>query len=205
MHTMHIDSFELFNAEMARETDRGRLVLGAAWIDRFIQMRLMNEYSFGSAKARKELFSPHGPFGTFFGKINTAYCAGWLDEDVYYDLKIIQKLRNKFAHDIEVNSLEDDDMRRRVDSFQVPLRMFYDWGKVRVVATESGVIFYTGTRPEKAIADLEMPGTLTFGQAISTIVTVLVANLGIVFRTDEEGEGVVIKLPEWMTLEAAAE
>lgn len=205
MHVMHIDCFKAFNAEMAEESYRGRVVLGLAWIDRLIQIKLMNEYAFGSAKVRKELFSPHGPFGEISGKISAAYCAGWLDEDVYHDLKIIQKLRNKFAHDIEVDPLEDGDMRQRVESFQVPHRKFSDWGKLRVVATESDVIFYTGTRPEKAIADLSIPGSFTFGQAISTIVAVLITNLGIVFRTDEEGEGVVVTLPEWMIQEAAGQ
>lgn len=104
------DCFKEFNEALASESsDRARLIIAAAWIDTFLKIKLQNEFSKGNAASRKILFSENGPLTTFSSKLNIAFCAGWVDSDVYHDVNVIRKLRNKFAHTIDKVSLNDPD------------------------------------------------------------------------------------------------
>lgn len=86
-----LECFEAITKVLAEESDRARILLVAGWIDEFLKVKLMNEYSKGNSRAREQLFSANGPFATFSGKANAAFCAGWIDPDVYHDIQIIQK------------------------------------------------------------------------------------------------------------------
>ena len=198
LYAKYLKCFNAFNEALMEESDRARVVLVTAWIDHFLKVKIMNEFSKGNAKARKDLFSSNGPFATFSGKLNAAFCAGWIDADVYHDVQIIRKLRNEFAHTIEPVSLNDDRVRKLIEDFRVPKRKYYDWGELKAVATKNGVIIYTGERPDDATDELYIPGTFTFRMAISVIVAVLVANLDIPFTTDEEDCIVKLQLPKHM-------
>ena len=66
---------KVFNTTLADESDRASVILAASWIDKFLEAKLRNEISKGNAKARKTLFSLNGPFVTFSGKLNAAFCA----------------------------------------------------------------------------------------------------------------------------------
>lgn len=54
-----------------------------------------------------ELFNPNGPLGPFGTKIRLAYMLRIVDEPTYKDLIIINRIRNRFAHDLSVKSFED--------------------------------------------------------------------------------------------------
>jgi DNA-binding MltR family transcriptional regulator len=48
-----------------------------------------------------------GPMGTYSGRTRAAYCLGLLRKAVRDDLKLVGKIRNKFAHDLTVSFAED--------------------------------------------------------------------------------------------------
>jgi hypothetical protein len=198
LYAMHLDCFKAFNKALAKESDRARLIIIAAWIDHFLKVKLMNEFSKGNAKSRNDLFSTNGPFATFSAKLNAVFCAGWIDADVYHDVQIIRKLRNEYSHTIEAISLNDKRIRKLLEKFLVPRREYTDWGELRAVSVENGVVFYSGERPDEAKEQLFIPGALTFRMAITVIVAVLVANLDIPFATDEKGCITKVKLPKHM-------
>ena len=198
VYAVDVDCFKAFNAALAEDSDRARVIVAAAWIDTFLKVRLLNEFAKGNAKARKTLFSENGPFSTFSAKLNIAFCAGWIDPDVYHDATVIRKLRNIFAHTVKPVSLDDPDTRNLIESLRVPHRQFYDWGKLRAVATADGVAIYTGDMPEDATEDLYIPGSFSFRLSIPLILAVLVSNLGIVFTTEKEGCLRQIGLPKHM-------
>ena len=41
-----------------------------------------------------------GPMGTYSGRIRAAYCLGLLRKPVRDDLRLVGKIRNRFAHDL---------------------------------------------------------------------------------------------------------
>ena len=195
---MNINYFKVFNKAIAEESDRAKVVLVVSWIDNFLEVKLKNEFSKGNAKARKQLFTPSGPFSSFSAKLNTVFCAGWIDADVHHDVQKIRKLRNDCAHAIEPISLNDENIRSLLESLHVPRRQYYDWGELKAASTNNGILLYTGEKPEDAEEDLYL-GVLTFNMAISLIVAVLLANLEIPFTIDEK-EFFIMTLPKYMEI-----
>lgn len=201
IYGLPLGCFVAFNASLSEESDRGRVILTASWIDRLIKVKLMNEFSKGNADARRSLFSSNGPFATFSAKLNAAFCAGWIDNDVYHDIQVIKKLRNGFAHGVGKVSLDDEETRKLIESMRVPHRQFYDWGQLRAASTTDGVVIYTGEKPPEAKDELHIPGTATFKTALPLVVAVLVSNLGILFATNEKGTVAQIILPKHMAID----
>ena len=195
---MNINCFKVFNKTIAEESDRAKVVLVAAWIDHFLKVKLENEFSEGNAQARDQLFKLSGPFASFSAKLNTVFCAGWIDADIYHDVQIIRKIRNECAHTIEPVSLNAENFRTLLDSFRTPRRQYYDWGELKAVSINNGIILYTGEKPEDAEENLSL-GALTFNMAISLIVAVLIANLEITFTIDEK-EFFKMTLPKHMEI-----
>lgn len=54
-----------------------------------------------------QLFNPSGPLGPFGTKIRVAYMLRIIPPEVYKDLILVSKIRNKFAHDLSVKSFDD--------------------------------------------------------------------------------------------------
>lgn len=203
-HVVPLDCFRVFNKALADESDRARVIVAAAWIDYFLEVKLRNEFSKGNSKAREALFSANGPFSSFSAKLNAAFCGGWIDADVFHDATVLRKLRNDFAHTVDPISLNDDKARAALETLRVPHRQFYDWGKLRATATADGVIICAGDMPAEAEGDLNIPGDFTFRLAIPLVVAVLVANLGIFFITDEKGCLAKVRLPNHMLVDQQA-
>ena len=176
----HAEWASLFE-ELGRESERATAILAGAWIDHLLERKLAQFFSHGNADARAQLFGANGPFATFASKITAAFCAGWLDVDVHDDLHVIRKIRNRFAHQIHGLSMESPAIRSLIDSFRVPHREFYDWGKLRCAATAegTGVVFYTGGPPETVGEPLIIPAVFTFRMAASWTIAYLAANLGV--------------------------
>lgn len=198
IHALPLDCFRVLSKALAGESDRAQIILAAAWIDHLLEVKLRNEFSKGNSKAREALFSMSGPFSSASAKLNAAFCAGWIDGDVFHDATVMRNLRNDFAHTVGPVSLNDSKTRAALETLRVPHRQFYDWGKVRAAATTDGVIIYTSDKPHEAKEDLYLPGGLTLQLAIPLVVAVLVANLGILFTTDEEGCLAKVVLPKHM-------
>lgn len=198
LYALPLDCFEAFNSSLSDESDRARVIVVACWIEEFLKVRLMNEFSKGNAEAREALFSNNGPFATFSAKTNAAFCAGWIDSDVHHDIRVIRKLRNIFAHSYNPVSLDEEETRNLIQSLRVPHRQFYDWGKLGAASTDNGIVIYSGDKPPEANEELHIPGAATFRMALPIVLAVLAANLGIPFSTDEEGTIAMIKLPNHM-------
>ena len=200
LYALPFDCFKAFNSSLSEESDRARVIVVACWIEEFLKVKLMNEFSKGNAKARKELFSANGPFATFSAKINAAFCAGWIDSDVHHDIQIIRKLRNIFAHSYDPASLDEEEIRNLIQSLRVPHRQFYDWSLLREASTDDGFVIYSGDKPPTARKELQIPGQLTFRMALPIVLAVLASNLDIPFVTDEEGTIAKIELPKYMEM-----
>ena len=194
---VEIDFGKRISDALSEESDRAGVILVASWADHFLRIKFVQEFDKGNADARSELFSSNGPLATFSAKLNVAFCAGWIDRDVYHDLQVIRRVRNEFAHSIDSHTLHDDPLSAMVGKLRVPKRQFYDWGQLGVAATDSGVMLFTGEPPAEAGEKLDV-SRLTFRLGASVLVAVLVANLGIPIDAGESAGRVVLELPEHM-------
>ena len=193
-----------FNVQIANslkdESDRAKIILAASWADYYLQVKFEKEYSKGNKKARKIIFSANGPFASFSSKLNIAFCAGWIDSDVYHDIQIIRRLRNECAHTINKISLSEEKYRTEIEKFKVPKRKYFDWNQVGAISVDDSVLIYSGEKPEDFNEDLCLSGNLKLLIAIPVILFVLVSNLKIPFVF--EGHNIqtpfAIELPGYM-------
>lgn len=192
-----IDFGKRISDALSDESDRACVILVSSWADHFIRTKLAHEFDKGNADARAALFSSNGPFATFSAKLNAAFCAGWLDRDVYHDLQVIRKMRNEFAHSINGHTLHDEPFPKCVAKLRVPKRQFFDWGQLCAAATDSGVVLFTGEPPVDAGEKLDV-SKITFRMAASVLIAVLVANLGLRIKVGESAGTVILELPEHM-------
>lgn len=86
--------FKKFSERFSQETDRACAVLGAAFLDAILE-GLFRSRLRGKTDA---LLSVNGPLGSFSSRTDLTYALAWIDEDTYADLKLIGRIRNKFAH-----------------------------------------------------------------------------------------------------------
>jgi hypothetical protein len=192
-----IDFGNRVSEALSQESDRACVILVASRSDYLLRIKLAHEFSRGNSDARSALFSSSGPFSTFSAKLNAAFCAGWIDRDVYDDLQVIRKLRNEFAHSIDNHTLSDEPFPSMVSKLRVPKRQFHDWGHLGAATTDSGVVIFAGERPTKARKDLDV-SKLTFRMGASVLVAVLVANLGLPVDAGESIGTIQFELPAHM-------
>lgn len=191
------DYFPSLNKSLEGESDRAVILIVAECISNLLEIKLKNEFRHGNSESQKKLFGATGPFATFSARISVAYCAGWIDRDIYHDIEVIRGIRNRVAHNIDKLDFDTEDIRKKIESLIVPYRKYHDWGQVKVASTDSGFVFYTGERPDNAKEDLHMPAKFTFQQAMEVIIFVLIAKLEIPVAIDETN-GVILTLPSYM-------
>lgn len=110
--------------DLGRETERGAVVLGFAWIDEELT-RALRKFCLPSPKAPKgasavsaekadELFGVGRPIADAAAKIDLAYRLGLLRPHAHRSLHVLRKMRNDFAHISSGMTFESDTMRSRV-------------------------------------------------------------------------------------------
>lgn len=116
-----------FGEGLAREGERAAVVLGAARLDVSLE-RLLKKLMHPHPGGSDNLFDSDRPLGSFSAKIALAYRLGVIDGNFEHALQMIRKIRNAFAHSINVASLSDSphngqlnelirDVRKDGDSF----------------------------------------------------------------------------------------
>jgi hypothetical protein len=94
-----IEGLEPYRASVAKESDRGAVLVTHAIIDEKIAELASAYLPFGSATARDRLLkSPLGAISTFSSRLDFLACSGYLTPDIYSDLRLFNKLRNQCAH-----------------------------------------------------------------------------------------------------------
>jgi hypothetical protein len=70
-------------------------------------------------KVADEIFSPSGALGTFGQKIRLGYMLGLFGTDLRDDLTQHSKIRNAFAHRVDITSFEEAPVKDRMDAMRV--------------------------------------------------------------------------------------
>lgn len=201
IYALPIRVIDALNKALDGESDRGRVLIAAMWMDLFLTCRLKNEFGKGNSKARGRLFNAQGPFSSLSAKIDAAFCAGWIAADLHHDMHRLRDMRNDCAHDLNFAGLDDETLSRHLAAFKTPHRQFHDWGKLKAAGTAEGaVVIYSGERPTEAIKDMDfaVPGNLTFQLVIPVLLTCLIAQLQIPLVVGDSGQIVIPTLPNYM-------
>jgi hypothetical protein len=101
-HQDEIDAYYL--ADPAHPRAAG--VMWPALVERRVD-RLFDAALRPDKRVRNDLFQPSGPLGNYAAKIRLAYMLGWYGKDMFDDLVLIAKIRNRFAHAIEAKDFTD--------------------------------------------------------------------------------------------------
>lgn len=83
-------------------SDRAVAIVGPAFLDTLVTELLVN-FLVDDEKEVRRLMQPDGPLGTFGAKVAASYCLGLIGETIKSDLRLVAKVRNRFAHDLRAD------------------------------------------------------------------------------------------------------
>jgi hypothetical protein len=153
---------------LSKESDRG-LVLGAiAIIDDSLTIKLEQVLSAGSKAARRRLLAaPFGALSGFMSKVDLAFCLGLYSRALYEDIRLLNRLRNRCAH--EWRSFKID-----AEIVQQYLRPMHVWGTVTALVE----FFKKGEPPHIAPLppQLDIP-RFAFGNAAAILISLAEASV----------------------------
>jgi DNA-binding MltR family transcriptional regulator len=86
-----------FAASLQKESDRACAVLGAAMLDQVLGDLIRSSMA---EDAPRNLFEGYGPIASFSARIDISLGLGLISRDEHYDLHLIRKIRNSFAHEM---------------------------------------------------------------------------------------------------------
>ena len=113
---------------MLHESDRGAVLVGIAVIDEsltdLLQAAFVNDPPVQQVSITS-LFSPNGPLATIWSKIHLANALGLLHPDVYSNLEIIRKLRNRFAYQKDPVDFLDTNVEQLINKLSIT-KSFHD-------------------------------------------------------------------------------
>jgi hypothetical protein len=89
---------------------RSTAVVGAAFVEEHLT-HVLNSRMIKDEKVTKEMFSPGRAFGDFGAKVDLGYLIGIYSKQAHKELTLIRRIRNSFAHQLDLNSFGRDDIR----------------------------------------------------------------------------------------------
>lgn len=101
------DFTQLFHYD--KGDDRTIVIIGASFVD-FVLEQVLRAFLPTNDPDVERLLMPDQPLGTFGARVKLLYSLGFLDKTVMEDLKLIGKIRNKFAHDLYA-SFDNDQIK----------------------------------------------------------------------------------------------
>ena len=81
------------------KNDRGLVIVGAAFLDTLLEDILIN-FLVDDPKEVAELLQYDQPLGTYGSRTRAAYCFGLIGKSIRDDLRLVGRIRNKFAHEL---------------------------------------------------------------------------------------------------------
>lgn len=114
--------------ELANDSDRSKVIVGAAIIDELME-RLLRKTLVQNSKLFEQAFeSSNGFLGTFSSKIKACFLLGLISKELLDDIEIIRKIRNHFAHKIMNCSFDNEEIRNICQNFNLVKAAFKtDW------------------------------------------------------------------------------
>lgn len=107
---------EPFFKAFGRESDRTIGIVSACLLDSLLESLIKASYIKDPNVNR--IFKDEHVLQSFYTKINIAYFSGLIPKGFYHNLKLINEIRNKFAHNVVADiQFSDEIIVRRIDRF----------------------------------------------------------------------------------------
>ena len=97
---MLLEFSRLFDYKEA--SDRAIAIVGPAFLDTLLS-DILTEFMVDDVREVNELLKTDGALGSWGNRVRVCYCLGLIDKIVTADLKLVGKIRNRFAHDIRAD------------------------------------------------------------------------------------------------------
>lgn len=91
----------MFNERQSND-ERTIAIIGATFLDQLLENILIN-FMVEDEKEIKRLIGIDGALGTYSSRVTATYCFGLISKTVRDDLRIVGKIRNRFAHHLEAS------------------------------------------------------------------------------------------------------
>ena len=91
------------------KNERAAAIVGAAYLDTLLENILINFFVDDEQEVGK-LLGVERPLGTYGSRTTVAYCLGLIGKTIRDDLRLVGKIRNRFAHDLSA-AFGDDPIR----------------------------------------------------------------------------------------------
>ena len=104
-------------AALEVETDRGRACVGDAMLDELFK-ELFSKCLIDRPKEVRDVLSGGQPLSNHGTRLRLAYLLGWIGPETYEDCRTIHRIRNKMAHELDVESFDNDEVRNLVDGLK---------------------------------------------------------------------------------------
>jgi hypothetical protein len=105
--------------EVEKESDRAAVIVGAAYLDEYLRIYIAS-LLIDDKTIVDDLFGVERPLGAFGARIRMAYALGLLDDNEFHDFKIVQEVRNAFAHRLHGLSFDGPWVTGRCRAFILP-------------------------------------------------------------------------------------
>lgn len=149
--------------EINVKSDRALIITIASILD--IQLeKLLKNFMINNSKIDENLFKGNAPLSTFSSKISICYNLGLISKYEYQTIEIIKKIRNRFAHDIEIKKMTDNqaimDLCNKLTIpkklYIPPTLIFTNTGKLKKIDTEPLSNIDISTKLVKVFKNLTM-------------------------------------------------
>lgn len=150
------------------ESDRGAILVAVAVLDTIFTNRVQQLLGHGTAKARERLLSRS--LSSFSAKVDLAFCIGIIPPQLYQDIQLLNKLRNRCAHDwgnftvtedIIATFIEPMAMKRAINAANEVKPIFFPPGtspkRVMVSTLAALVTFANLMKPSRPVSDQQTP------------------------------------------------
>lgn len=95
-------SFHTIFNEQGEADERAVAIVGGAFLDNLLE-RVLSNFMVDDPRESQRLLGVERPLGTYGARVAAAYSFGLICKTVRDDLRIIGKIRNKFAHQLDTS------------------------------------------------------------------------------------------------------
>lgn len=104
----------------AIDNPRVTAILGVSMLDALLERALRTKLIPLSSKMEDAVFGPKGPLGPMSQKIDMGHALALYDKEVRADLILLNRIRNRFAHHLDIHSFEHPDIDKLMREVRFP-------------------------------------------------------------------------------------
>lgn len=109
-----------------KEPDRVLAIVCGAYIEDYLQRVLEQDLPGMNSKLKEKLFTNTGPLSTVGARLDFARARNLINSEIHNDGILIARIRNRFAHNIHVDSFDDEKIVPLCDKLQSSEREIQD-------------------------------------------------------------------------------